>query len=156
MPQQWGWRSVFYVYGGVGILIGVVFVFRLKDDRDFAADAGEGRPTARPKWENPLRSLSLIFRTPTALLLATGFTAVVFVNNAYMVFAPAFLEEEFGLSEMYAGTYAMLFHHLAAMVGVLIGGPLSDALAQSKFRNQPSNYSFWFKYGTKSLGAKTV
>ena len=130
IAQLWGWRSVFYVYGGVGILIGLVFVFRLKDDRDFVEGGGENQPAARPKWENPLRSLSLIFRTPTALLLATGFTAVVFVNNAYVVFAPAFLQEKFHLSEMYAGTYAMLFHHLAALVGVLIGGPLSDAWAQ--------------------------
>lgn len=45
-------------------------------------------------------------------------------------FVPAFLEEKFELSEMYAGTYAMFFHHVAALVGVLIGGPLSDALAQ--------------------------
>jgi predicted MFS family arabinose efflux permease len=130
IAQHWGWRSVFYVYGGVGILVGLVFVFRLKDDRDFVEGGSENQPAARPKWENPLRSLSLIFRTPTALLLATGFTAVVFVNNAYVVFAPAFLEEKFGLSEMYAGTYAMFFHHIAALVGVLMGGPLSDALAQ--------------------------
>ena len=129
IAQLWGWRSVFYVYGGVGVLIGLVFLFRLKDDRDFVDDEREAGPAARPKWENPLRSLSLIFRTPTALLLTTGFTAVVFVNNAYVVFAPAFLEEKFGLSKMVAGTYAMFFHHLAALVGVLIGGPISDALA---------------------------
>lgn len=128
--QHWGWRSVFYVYGGAGILIGLVFIVRLKDDRDFEHEEGDRRAVARPRWENPLRSLSLIFRTPTALLLATGFTAVVFVNNAYVVFAPAFLEEKFGLSKMDAGNYAMLFHHLAALVGVLLGGPLSDAMAQ--------------------------
>lgn len=129
LAERWGWRSVFYVYGGAGVLIGLAFVFRLKDDRDFAGDDRGARPAARPKWENPLRSLSLIFRTPTALLLTTGFTAVVFVNNAYVVFAPSFLEEKFGLSGMVAGTYGMFFHHLAALVGVLIGGPLSDALA---------------------------
>ena len=130
VAQNWGWRSVFYVYGGIGVVIGLVFLIRLKDDRDFVRNGGGHQPTAPPKWENPLRSLSLIFRTPTALLLATGFTAVVFVNNAYVVFAPAFLEEKFGLSKLDAGNYAMLFHHLAALVGVLIGGPLSDSLAQ--------------------------
>lgn len=130
IAQEWGWRSVFYVYGGVGILIGLLFAFRLKDDRDFAGGEGEIESAARPKWENPFWSLSLIFRTPTAPLLATGFTAVVFVNNAYVVFAPSFLEEKFGLSEMVAGTYAMLFHHLAALIGALIGGPLSDAWAR--------------------------
>ncbi len=130
IAQQWGWRSVFYVYGGVGILIGGLFMVRLKDDRDFAEDGAGQQPAARPRWENPLRSLSLIFRTPTALLLTIGFTAVVFVNNAYLIFAPGFLEEKFELSEMAAGTYAMFFHHIAALVGVLIGGPLSDTLAR--------------------------
>ncbi|MCH5373557.1 MAG: MFS transporter, partial [Planctomycetes bacterium] len=130
VAQTWGWRSVFYVYGGAGLVIGLIFVFRLKDDRDFVKADGTSQLAAQPKWENPLRSLSLIFRTPTALLLAIGFTAVVFVNNAYVVFAPAFLEERYGLSEFAAGTYAMFFHHVAALVGVLIGGPLSDALAQ--------------------------
>ena len=129
IAQLWGWRWVFGVYGSVGILIGLVFVFRLKDGRDFPQNGHEQQPATRPKWENPLRPLSLIFRTPTALLLTIGFTAVVFVNNAYVIFAPAFLEEKFGLSELYAGTYAMLFHHLAALVGVLIGGPLSDTVA---------------------------
>jgi MFS family permease len=130
IAQTWGWRSVFYVYGGAGILVALVFVFRLRDDRDFPEDGPAAAPAARPQWENPLRSLSLIFRTPTALLLTTGFTAVVFVNNAYVVFAPAFLAEKFNLSELSAGTYAMFFHHVAALAGVLLGGPLSDVLAR--------------------------
>ncbi len=129
IAQIFGWRHVFYVYGGAGILIGLLFVFRLKDERDFSQNVEESQPGNKPKWENPLRSLSLIFRTPTAFLLATGFTAVVFVNNAYVVFAPSFLEEKFGLSPLAAGSYAMFYHHLAALIGVLIGGPLSDALA---------------------------
>ena len=129
IAQRWGWRYVFFVYGGAGILIGLIFILRLKDERDFSQDAEEPQPPTKPKWENPLRSLSLIFRTPTALLLATGFTAVVFVNNAYVVFAPSFLEGKFGLSKLAAGSYAMFYHHLAALIGVLIGGPVSDVFA---------------------------
>ncbi len=129
IARQWGWRSVFYVYGGAGILIGLIFLFRLKDERDLPGGQSQSEPSARPKWENPLLSLSIIFRTPTAFLLTTAFTAVVFVNNTYVVFAPAFLEEKFGLPKMEAGTYAMFYHHLAALIGVLIGGAVSDALA---------------------------
>ncbi len=129
IAQAWGWRSVFYVYGGAGILIGLIFLFRLKDERDLPGGQSQSGSSARPKWENPLHSLSIIFRTPTAFLLTTAFTAVVFVNNTYVVFAPSFLEEKFGLPKMDAGTYAMFFHHLAALVGVLIGGAVSDALA---------------------------
>jgi MFS family permease len=130
IAKNWGWRSVFFVYGGAGILVGLLFILLLKDERDFA-QSGEAEPAAaKPKWENPLHSLSIIFRKPTALLLTIGFTAIVYVNNAYITFAPGFLEGKFSLSKELAGTYAMLFHHLAALVGVLIGGPLSDRLSR--------------------------
>ena len=72
-----------------------------------------------------------MFRTPTALLLTVGFTAIVLVNNAYVVWAPAFVEEKFGLSVTLAGGYSMFYHHLAALVGVLIGGRLSDVARRS-------------------------
>jgi sugar phosphate permease len=61
-------------------------------------------------------------------LLTVGFTAIVLVNNAYVVWAPAFVEEKFGLSVTLAAGYSMFYHHLAAFVGVLIGGRLSDVL----------------------------
>jgi sugar phosphate permease len=72
--------------------------------------------------------LGVLFRIPTALLLTVGFTAIVLVNNAYVVWAPIFVEKKFGLSVTAASGYAMFYHHLAALIGVLIGGRLSDAL----------------------------
>ncbi len=122
IAQHWGWRSAFYVFGIVGILLGVVFVFRLKDD-----GARETTAAGPRKWENPLNNLAILFRKPTALLLTTGFTAIVFVNNAYVVWAPEFLREKFNLSLTEAGGYSMFYHHITALFGVLIGGTLSDA-----------------------------
>ncbi|MDR0901184.1 MAG: MFS transporter [Opitutaceae bacterium] len=78
------------------------------------------------------QSLALIFRTPTALLLTVAFTGIVCVNNAYVVWAPSFLQDKFHLSLTLAGGYAMLFHHLAAMAGVLAGGAFSDFRARTR------------------------
>ena len=120
IADQWGWRSAFYVYGGAGILLGIVFIFRLKD-------GGEVKQSETPrKWQNPLSMLGILFRKPTAILLTVGFTAIVFVNNAYVVWAPDFLGEKFDLSLIEAGGYSMFYHHITALVGVLIGGTLSD------------------------------
>ncbi|HPM80970.1 MAG TPA: MFS transporter [Candidatus Anammoximicrobium sp.] len=121
IADRWGWRSAFYVFGSAGILLGVVFVFRLKDD-----GAAEEPETPR-RWENPLDTLVVLFRKPTALLLTVGFTAIVFVNNAYVVWAPEFLREKFDLSLSQAGGYSMFYHHITALAGVLLGGTLSDA-----------------------------
>jgi len=124
IAQRWGWRSAFYVFGGCGILLGIVFIFRLKDSPD--ADLPEdGRPGARGLFE----ALGVVFRTPTALMLTVGLTAIVFVNNAFIVWAPEFLREKQGdLSLALAGGLSMFWHHLPALIGITIGGPLSDWL----------------------------
>ena len=121
IADRWGWRSAFYVYGMAGILLGIVFIFRLKD-------GGEVKQSETPReWQNPFSMLGVLFRKPTAILLTVGFTAIVFVNNAYVVWAPDFLGEKFDLSLIEAGGYSMFYHHITALVGVLIGGTLSDA-----------------------------
>ena len=125
IADRWGWRSAFYVFGGGGIVLGLVLAVRLLDAPPPArAEAG-----ARV---SPLQALGVLFRSPTALLLTAGFTAIVFVNNAYVVWAPVFLQERFDLSLARAGGFAMFWHHLAALGGILLGGGLSDRLAASR------------------------
>mgnify|MGYP003734680525 CR=1 FL=1 len=128
IAQRWGWRSAFYIFGGCGILLGSVFIFRLKDAPRVLS--GDGAIAPHPTWVNPLHALGQLFRVPTAILLTIGFTAIVTVNNAYVVWAPAFLKDKFSLSLTEAGGYAMLFHHLLALLGVIVGGHLSDRWAR--------------------------
>ena len=122
IAQTWGWRSAFYVFGSCGILLGIVFIFRLKD----TPDPTPADPAHAPGIPTLLRALGIIFRIPTALMLTTGLTAIVFVNNGFMVWAPEFLREKATLSLTLAGGYSMFWHHLPALIGISIGGPLSD------------------------------
>ena len=116
-----GWRSVFYIFGALGILMGAILIFRLRDHPENpAAPAAEKIPF--------MQAVRQIVRIPTVLLLTTGFIAVVFVNNAYLAFAPLYIEERFALPEMTARGYGMFMHFAAALVGVTAGGILTDAL----------------------------
>lgn len=119
IQQEWGWRAAFYVFGGCGILLGFVFVFRLKDSPDPPAPTG-----AVPGNGGMLEALAVIFRIPSALMVTLGLTAIVFVNNGFIVWAPEFLREKENLAM--AGGYALFWHHLPALIGISIGGPLSD------------------------------
>jgi MFS transporter, Spinster family, sphingosine-1-phosphate transporter len=134
IADRWGWRSAFYVFGGFGILLGFLFCWRLQSSPAESHGVGANVSGRSSPW----MTLSLLFRTPTALLLTIGFTSIVFVNNAYIVWAPAFLREKYGLSLADAGGYAMFYHHLAALVGILVGGKISDAMVvtRPKFRLQ--------------------
>lgn len=130
IAQSWGWRSAFFAFGGGGVLLGVIFIFRLRPGKR----ASVGTLTATPPAQSisMWQALGMLFRVPTAVLLTISFAAIVFVNNAYVVWAPEFLREKGALSLTLAGGYAMFFHHLTALVGVLVGGWLSDRWARTR------------------------
>lgn len=124
VAQTWGWRTAFYVFGAAGLLLGLVFVFRLRD-----APQAEGRAES-PGADKPGfgEALRVLVRTPSALLATTGFCAVVFVNNAYVVWAPAFVQHKFSLTLTQAGGGAMFYHHAAAFGAIMLGGIITDRL----------------------------
>ena len=128
IAQHWGWRSAFFAFGGGGMLLGLILRWLLIDA---PAPAGAARDSV---W----MGLGVVFRSPSALLLSAGFTAMVFVNNGYVVWAPVFLQEKFGLSLVAAGGYAMFYHHLAALIGILSCAWISDRFSRSRpmFRPQ--------------------
>lgn len=126
VEAAWGWRSVFYLFGGGGVLLGLIFIFRLKDTP--AAEPTAARLPDKPKvWE----SVRVLVRTPSVLLTTLGFCAVVFVNNAYVFWAPSFVMEKFKdaaapMTLTQAAGGAMLYHHLAAFCAIMAGGFLTD------------------------------
>jgi sugar phosphate permease len=125
IAERWGWRMAFAAFGGGGILLGLLLIWRLVDAPAPVRDADAPR-------DSFCRTFGVVFRSPSALLLTIGFAAMVFVNNAYVVWAPVFLQEKFGLSLSSAGGHAMFYHHLAALLGILCCGWFSDRLAASR------------------------
>lgn len=120
-----GWRQVFIAFGAAGLLLGVFFIWALKDA---PRAVGRERRTAKP---GIARSLAAYFLNPSALLATTGFIAIVCVNNAYLFWAPTIFAEKFFAGEVEkavvtVGAHAMFFHHLVAFVAILFGGWLTD------------------------------
>lgn len=122
------WRPVFVIFGALGLLLGIAFVF-------FLRDSGESGKSGNP---NPplLESVKAYFCNPSALLATSGFIAIVFVNNAYLFWAPKFVAQKFAaeLGESAvaaAGNGTMLYHHVCAFAAILAGGFVTDALVKN-------------------------
>ncbi len=131
-----GWKYSFFIFGAAGVVWGAVMILRLKDKKEEPqiSDGNAEAQTAavddtsasRPGFFDGFKT---VFTTPTALMLTIGFSCFIFVITGYMTWVPAYLQEEFGQNQAAAGFNSMFYTYVAAFVGVLIAGAVSDRLA---------------------------
>ena len=122
------WRNVFIAFGLAGCGLGFAFIWALKDGGHQAgarSDLTAEHPSP-PRTFSISASLRAYFCNPSALCATAGFVAIVFVNNAYLFWAPKFAAEKFAVSVGEAGKGVMLWHHLFAFGAILLGGALTD------------------------------
>ena len=121
------WRNVFIAFGAAGCALGIIFIWALKD-----GSRGEaGRIPRSPREKSSLSAgLRAYFCNPSALCATAGFVAIVFVNNAYLFWAPKFAAEKFAVGVGEAGKGVMLWHHLFAFAAILLGGVITDRFVQ--------------------------
>jgi len=112
--QHYGWRWSFVVFGGLGILLGIVLNQWLIE------------PT-RSQTE-PRAPASGSFLNATALLLMAAFLCANFVALVLLSWMPAFLYDKFHLSLAASGLTATLFVQIASMAGSPAGGWWADVL----------------------------
>jgi MFS family permease len=127
IADKLGWKYSFIIFGAVGIVWGILMIIRLKD-----YPKAEQTPTeVVPMEKKPgfFDGFKTVFTTPTALMLTIGFSGLIFVITGYMTWVPAYLQEEFGQNQATAGFNSMFWTYVAAFVGVLLAGSLSDRLA---------------------------
>lgn len=128
IADRMGWEYSFIIFGLAGIVWGVLMAVRLQDYPKSAADniEVETKPSERIGLFDGFKT---VFSTPTALMLTVGFSGLIFVITAYMTWVPAYLQEEFGMSQASAGFNSMFWTYVAAFIGVILAGALSDMLA---------------------------
>jgi len=127
--QRYGWRWSFIVFGGLGILLGLVLHRYLLEPRRGAAEGLE-RAT-KPETRLPAaQAIGLILRTPSALMLMAAFVCANFVAVVLLSWMPTFLYERFGMSLAMAGLSATLYAQLSSMAGAAAGGWLADTLVK--------------------------
>ena len=118
-----GWQYAFYIFGGAGVVWAVIMALRLKDMPRAQMPGQAGHDVSI------LDGFKTVFTTPTALMVTIGFCGFIFVITGYMTWVPTFLQENFGQTGAQAGLHSMLWTYVAAFVGVLIAGTLSDKWA---------------------------
>lgn len=125
IAQRFGWRTVFWTFGSAGMALSVVVRLRLRDLRPAELETSVSRI---------MEAARAILSQPVARYIALASAATIFVNIGYLAWMPVYLFERFHLPLAKAGLMSMLFHHIMAFVGVILGGILSDRYAPGRPR----------------------
>jgi len=123
MGQVYGWRSSFVLFGGAGILLGVVlWAFLREPVRGMADEAVEGTRNGYGE----------VLRNRMVWLLIVVFMAANFVAVVFLTWMPTFLFQKFHMSLAMAGLNGTAYLQIASVAGVLTGGVLADRLRRKQ------------------------
>ena len=122
--QYLGWRSGFYFFGILGIVLGLVLWGVLREpERGHSEKTAEPHPAAKG-------ARSDIFANPMVWVLIIVFTGANFVASIFLTWMPSFLNRKFGMSLSMSGLNATAWLQIASVLGVLVGGWLADKLVR--------------------------
>jgi MFS family permease len=127
--QYYGWRSGFYLFGSLGLLLGVVLIALLREPARGQAEETTARAIDRGP-STVRRDLRTILGTPMVIVLMAVFVGANFVAMIFLTWMPSYLTRQFGMSLSMAGLSATAYLQLASVAGVLSGGALADRLVQ--------------------------
>ena len=117
--QTYGWRWSFVVFGGLGILLGVLLFKALKEPPRGAWEGGARRA-------NPGEFFKVLLKTPAAMLLMLAFLCSNFVAVVLLTWMPKYIHDAFHFDLAMSGLTATLYVQLASLAGALAGGWLAD------------------------------
>jgi MFS family permease len=134
MGQYYGWRSSFYVFGGLGILLGIALVALLKEPVRGQSEGDEledGTHVALDlKQGNIIGSIKDVFSKAMVWILVAVFVGANFVASIFLTWMPSFLYNKFQMSLSMAGLNATFYLQIASVLGVISGGFLADKLVR--------------------------
>jgi MFS family permease len=119
-----GWRAAFYAFGGAGILLSLLLFLRLREKI--------GHDPARTHRTSPgdfLKVYARLLARPGVMALACAFACANGVAAVFLIWAPTFLFQKFGLGLVAAGFSAVAAIQLACAISAPISGLIADRLS---------------------------
>ena len=120
-----GWRIPFILFGGIGILWALCLAFFMRDTKPMQNK--DNIPEQKASLKD---AMFVIFRKPAAILLAIGFGMHIYVDCGFKTWMPTFLQDTFRLDGASAAFNAVIWHYIGAIIGVMLGGRISDKFAK--------------------------
>jgi MFS family permease len=124
--DRYGWRSGFYLFGTLGVVLAAVLLLFLREPPR-TRSAEEALPVGR---RGVVEAIAEVLGNPAVLVLMAVFVGANFVAAIFLTWMPSFLHDKFEMSLTMAGWNATAWLQVASVLGVLCGGWLADHWAR--------------------------
>lgn len=125
-----GWRMTFAIVGSLGLFLGPLLLFTLREPKRGAADGNDGMDVL-PAPPKRIAISSLLKRRGYVLLVA-GYAFAGMAIFSMISWLPAFFMRRFDLATGDAGLLISVATVLPSLVGMAVGGILSDRLFRTR------------------------
>lgn len=125
IADKLGWQYAFFIFGGLGIVLTIILLLRLRDKEDVTSEVVQETSEQKPSFKD---SVAAFFKIPTAVCLLIAYTGGIFVITGYLTWMPKLMKETFDMSMSSAGFHSMFWTNAAAFFGVMLGGTINDKL----------------------------
>ncbi|MCE7063190.1 MFS transporter [Dyadobacter sp. CY343] len=132
IAEDYDWSAPFSVFGVIGVAYSFVLLWLLKDAPKSAQT--EEKP-AEPKVDF-FQALRSLFSQGSFILLIIFWSLLGIIGWMVMGWMPTYYKEHFNLSQGMAGLYATGYLYPASIVGVILGGFLSDRFAKGSVNSK--------------------
>jgi len=132
IADLYDWTFVFELFGLIGIVYAGVLFFLL---RDRPAEQITPSPTGAPtETVNLIQALRSLFSRPAFIIALIFWGLLGLASWSFIGWLPAYLSEQFGLSQGRAGLTAMGYIYGGSLVGMIVGGYWADRWSRTHAR----------------------
>ena len=125
------WRMTFHWFGVIGVLYAVVLIFCLKEKRV----AASAKVSAAPR-ESVIKSFGLIFSNIAFWVILFFFASTSLPGWATKNWLPTLFAQHIDGGMAVAGPVATITIALSSLIGVMVGGPLSDRWVKKNLKGR--------------------
>lgn len=130
IAEHYGWRAAFFAVGAPGLLVAILFKLTVAEPPRGALDSAKARAASRGPPPSLVRTAAYLFKKPTFVHFVAGMAVTNFALQGIGIFKAAFFVRQFDVTIGHAGLIVGITNGVAAGLGTLIGGFLSDVIAK--------------------------
>jgi MFS family permease len=135
IASRLSWHSTFFIFGLIGVVYSFILLFFLKEKKTYAIEANK-RSSIRTEILMALNAFRVLFGNIAFWVLLFYFSAPSLPGWAVKNWEPTLFSETLHLDMSQAGPLATMTTALASLIGVLLGGYVSDRWAQHNVKGR--------------------